>query len=166
MKGTFGGQSHIVMMGINDALQFAQELPAGFDSSVADWAFHNGQSAGLATSTLPSSQWHYVPLKAPMRVRGVLALCPAHSRWLLIPEQVQQLETLARQIAIGLERVHYVEIAQSAVVQMESERLRNTLLAAMSHDVRTPLTSLVGMAESLAASTTLTAQEHHAAQAQ
>ena len=165
VKGTFGGQSHIVMMGINDALQFAQELPAGFDSSVADWAFHNGQSAGLATSTLPSSQWHYVPLKAPMRVRGVLALCPAHSRWLLIPEQVQQLETLARQIAIGLERVHYVEIAQSAVVQMESERLRNTLLAAMSHDVRTPLTSLVGMAESLAASTTLTAQEHHAAQA-
>ena len=40
-----------------------------------------------------------------MRVRGVLALQPDHPRWLLIPEQVQQLDTLARQIAIALERV-------------------------------------------------------------
>jgi two-component system sensor histidine kinase KdpD len=90
-----------------------------------------------------------VPLKAPMRVRGVLALEPAHPRWLLIPEQAQQLDTLARQIAIALERVHYVEVAQQAVVEMESERLRNTLLGAISHDVRTPLTALIGLAESL-----------------
>jgi two-component system sensor histidine kinase KdpD len=62
---------------------------------------------------------------------------------------VQQLDTLARQIAIALERVHYVEIAQQAVVEMESERLRNALLAAISHDVRTPLTALIGLAESL-----------------
>jgi two-component system sensor histidine kinase KdpD len=84
-----------------------------------------------------------------MRIRGVLVLRPEQARWLLIPEQVQQLETLARQIAIALERVHYVEVAQSAVVQMESERLRNTLLAAMSHDVRTPLTALIGQTETL-----------------
>ena len=57
---------------------------------------------------------------------------------------MQQLDTLARQIAIALERVHYVNIAQQAVVEMESERLRNALLAAISHDVRTPLTALIG----------------------
>jgi two-component system sensor histidine kinase KdpD len=68
---------------------------------------------------------------------------------LLIPEQVKQLDTLSRQIAIALERVHYVDIAQQAVVEMESERLRNALLAAISHDVRTPLTALIGLAESL-----------------
>jgi two-component system, OmpR family, sensor histidine kinase KdpD len=62
---------------------------------------------------------------------------------------VQQLDTLARQIAIARERVHYVDIAQQAVVEMESERLRNALLAAISHDVRTPLTALIGLAESL-----------------
>jgi two-component system sensor histidine kinase KdpD len=118
----------------------------------------------LGTSTLPSSLWHYVPLKAPMRIRGVLALRPASPSWFLIPEQMQQLETLARQIAIALERVHYVEVAQTAVVQMESERLRNTLLAAMSHDVRTPLTALVGQAESLAASSPLTDTQREAAQ--
>jgi two-component system, OmpR family, sensor histidine kinase KdpD len=86
-----------------------------------------------------------------MRVRGVLALEPAQPRWLMIPEQAQQLDTLARQIAIALERVHYVDVAQQAVVEMESERLRNALLGAISHDVRTPLTALIALAESLQA---------------
>ncbi len=116
---------------------------------MADWAFRQGQPAGLATATLAAQPWHYVPLQAPMRVRGVLALSPAQPRWLLIPEQAQQLDTLARQIAIALERVHYVEVAQQAVVEMESERLRNALLGAISHDVRTPLTALIALAESL-----------------
>jgi len=69
---------------------------------------------------------------------------------LRIPEQRQLLDTFAALIAIALERVHYVELAQDALVQMESERLRNSLLAALSHDLRTPLTVLVGLAESLA----------------
>jgi two-component system sensor histidine kinase KdpD len=68
---------------------------------------------------------------------------------LRIPEQRQLLDTFAALIAIALERVHYVEVAQDAVVRMESERLRNSLLAALSHDLRTPLTVLVGLAESL-----------------
>ena len=53
--------------------------------------------------------------------------------------------------------MHYVEVAQSAVVDMESERLRNTLLAAISHDVRTPLTALIGQAETLSQADTLSA---------
>ena len=153
VQRNFGGQAVVLVTDANDQLAVPPDLavnpPAGFDGSVADWAFRNEQAAGLATSTLSAQTWHYVPLKAPMRVRGVLALTPAQPRWLLIPEQQQQLDTLARQIAIALERVHYVEIAQQAVVEIESERLRNTLLAAISHDVRTPLTALIGLAESL-----------------
>ena len=145
----FNGEARVLVTDAHDELLIPPEVPVGFDASVADWAFRNAQPAGLATSTLAAQPWHYVPLKAPMRVRGVLALCPARQRWLLIPEQMQQLDTLARQIAIALERVHYVEIAQQAVVEMESERLRNALLAAISHDVRTPLTALIGLAESL-----------------
>jgi two-component system sensor histidine kinase KdpD len=145
----FNGEARVLVTDAHDELLIPPEVPVGFDASVADWAFRNAQPAGLATSTLAAQPWHYVPLKAPMRVRGVLALCPAQPRWLLIPEQMQQLDTLARQIAIALERVHYVEIAQQAVVEMESERLRNALLAAISHDVRTPLTALIGLAESL-----------------
>ena len=149
VQRSFGGQAHVLITNAADQLELGSTVPEGLDASIADWCFHHGQRAGLATATLPSSRWHYVPLQAPMRIRGVLALQPGQARWLLIPEQVQQLETLARQIAIALERVHYVEVAQSAVVQMESERLRNTLLAAMSHDVRTPLTALIGQAETL-----------------
>jgi two-component system sensor histidine kinase KdpD len=153
VQRTFGGQARVLLTDAKDQLLLDSHLPNSIDASIADWAFHHGQRAGLGTATLPSSAWHYVPLQAPMRIRGVLALQPAHPRWLLIPEIVRQLETLARQIAIAIERVHYVEVAQAAVVQMESESLRNALLAAISHDVRTPLTALVGLAESLERST-------------
>ncbi len=149
VQRNFGGQALVLITDADDQLVPPASAPQDFDASVADWAFRNEQPAGLATSTLAAQAWHYIPLKAPMRVRGVLALKPAQPRWLLIPEQLQQLDTLARQIAIAQERVHYVEIAQQALVQMESERLRNTLLAAISHDVRTPLTALIGLAESL-----------------
>ena len=149
VQQNFGGRALVLGTNAQDALAMPESVPGGFDPSVADWSFRNGQPAGLATATLAAQSWHYVPLKAPMRIRGVLALQPAQPRWLLIPEQMQQLDTLARQIAIALERVHYVEIAQQAVVEMETERLRNALLAAISHDVRTPLTALIGLAESL-----------------
>ncbi len=162
---TFSSEVRVLLPDAHDQLSFATDLPESLDTSVADWAFRHGQRAGVATATLPSSIWHFVPLQAPMRIRGVLALHPVKPRWLLIPEQIQQLETLARQIAIALERVHYVEVAQAAVLQMESERLRNTLLAAMSHDIRTPLTALVGQAEVLAASTPLTQDQRNSAQA-
>ena len=149
LQRDFGGEAVVLAMDEKDHLTRDAKTPADFDASVADWAFRNAQPAGLHTSTLSAQAWHYLPLKATMRVRGVLAIKPAQPRWLLIPEQVQQLDTLARQIAIALERVHYVEIAQQSLVQMESERLKSTLLAAISHDVRTPLTALIGLAESL-----------------
>jgi len=149
VQGHFGGQALVLVTDAADQLVLPKSPPEGFDAQVADWAFRHGQPAGLATATLAAQPWHYVPLQAPMRVRGVLALSPAQPRWLLIPEQAQQLDTLARQIAIALERVHYVEVAQQAVVEMESERLRNALLGAISHDVRTPLTALIALAESL-----------------
>ncbi|WP_213952705.1 MULTISPECIES: DUF4118 domain-containing protein [unclassified Variovorax] len=159
----FGGRARVLITNEADQLLPPEPVPEGFDFSVADWAFRQAQPAGLGTATLAAQPWHYIPLQAPMRVRGVLALAPAQTRWLLIPEQAQQLETLARQIAIALERVHYVNVAQTAVVEMESERLRNALLGAISHDVRTPLTALIALAESLR---TLPPQQHaEAAQA-
>lgn len=119
------------------------------DIGIAQWAFDKATPAGMGTDTLPASTYFYLPLVAPMRTRGVLAIQPENRRWILIPEQRQQLDTFAALAAIALERVHYIEVAQDALVRMESERLRNSLLAALSHDLRTPLTSLVGLSESL-----------------
>ncbi|HEX5393773.1 MAG TPA: two-component system sensor histidine kinase KdpD [Rhodocyclaceae bacterium] len=136
----------------NDVLQpplpSAQGSPV-VDQGIAQWAFDHGEPAGQGTDTLAASPILYLPLRAPMRLRGVLALEQRDPDRLLIPEQRRLLDTFASLIAIALERVHYVEVARNTTVQMESERLRNSLLAAISHDLRTPLSVLVGLADAL-----------------
>ena len=130
-----------------DALAVADQPDLG----TARWAFDHGEPAGLFTDTLPGSPWFYLPLKAPMRVRGVLALRPGSTRSVMLPELREQLDTYARIIGQSLERVHYVEVAQEALLSIESERLRSSLLSALSHDLRTPLAVVYGLADTLAA---------------
>ncbi|WP_432721379.1 sensor histidine kinase KdpD [Jeongeupia wiesaeckerbachi] len=123
---------------------------ASVDLAVADWVFRHGQPAGRGTGTLPASPAYYLPLAAPVRVRGVLALTP-RGEWSPGPENERFLSTCAAQIALALERVHFVEVAQEALVSMQGEQLRNNLLSTISHDLRTPLTVLHGLASTLAA---------------
>ncbi|MEX3634642.1 DUF4118 domain-containing protein [Paraburkholderia sp. BR14320] len=123
---------------------------ADLDCDIAQWVYDQQKPAGHGTETLPAAAALYLPLRAPMRTRGVLALLSAGMGEFAIPEQRRMLDTFAAQIALALERVHYVEIAQDALISMESERLRNSLLSAISHDLRTPLTAIVGFASLLA----------------
>ncbi len=123
--------------------------PLEIDMGIAHWAFDHEAQAGCGTDTLPGSPILYIPLKAPMRTRGVMAIQAGDARRLMAPEQQQLLQTFARLIAISLERIHYVDVAQHTTVQMESERLRNSLLSALSHDLRTPLAVLAGLNDSL-----------------
>jgi len=148
----FRSQVAIYVLDLEDRLQPPASDASGLDFGTAQWTLDHNQAAGLGTDTLAGSAWLYLPLKATMRCRGVLAVQPREPRFLLVPEQRQQLETFAALTAMALERVHYIEVAQRATVQMESERLRNSLLAALSHDLRTPLAALVGAAELLAVS--------------
>ncbi|MCE4555058.1 DUF4118 domain-containing protein [Roseateles cellulosilyticus] len=117
------------------------------DLGVAQWAFDHGQPAGQGTDTLPASGCLMLPLTAPMRLRGVLAVESKGRRWL--PDERELMDTCASLLAISLERIHYIEVAQHSTLQMESERLRNSLLTAISHDLRTPLAALVGLADAL-----------------
>ncbi|KWB79093.1 sensor histidine kinase [Burkholderia ubonensis] len=119
------------------------------DLDIGQWVYDRQMPAGRGTDTLPATDVLYLPLKAPMRTRGVLALAQEQAADLASPEQQRMLDAFAAQIALALERVHYVEIAQDALVNMESERLRNSLLSAISHDLRTPLTAIVGFASML-----------------
>lgn len=93
----------------------------------------------------------YLPLKGATRMRGVLAVAPMEAA-AISGNDGPLLEAVASLIAIAVERLHYVEVAQQAQVEMASERLRSSVLSALSHDLRTPLTILVGLADSLAMS--------------
>ena len=119
------------------------------DVDVGQWVYDQQKPAGHGTDTLPAAAARYLPLKAPMRTRGVIALLSERMAEFAVPEQRRMLDTFVAQIALALERVHYVEIAQDALISMESERLRNSLLSAISHDLRTPLTAIVGFASVL-----------------
>jgi two-component system sensor histidine kinase KdpD len=86
-----------------------------------------------------------------MRVRGVLAVNAA-PRGRGTGEAIEGLHpTFASLVAIAVERHHYVDVANEAQMEIASERLRTSILSALSHDVRTPLTAIVGLADSLAA---------------
>ena len=148
----FGAKGVIILADEQNRLQAPLVVAKGapmVDPGIAQWAYDHGKAAGSGTDTLPGSPILYLPLKAPMRIRGVLALELRNTSRLIIPEQRRLLDTFASLIAIALERVHYVDVAQSTTVQMESERLRNSILSALSHDLRTPIAALVGLADTL-----------------
>jgi two-component system sensor histidine kinase KdpD len=122
----------------------------GADLSVAQWVFDHGQRAGLGTDTLPAAPAVYLPLAGTQRSLGVLCVLPTNRRRILLPEQRHLLETFAGQIALAWERAALGDEAAAARIAAESESLRNTLLASISHDLRTPLAVITGAASTLA----------------
>jgi two-component system sensor histidine kinase KdpD len=152
IAGTFRGRVAILVADSDDRLPSSvsrKDAPA-IDFGAAQWAYDKSLPAGAGTDTLAGNPSLYLPLRAPMRTRGVLVIQPDNPRQILVPEQRRHLDTFAALTAIALERVHYVEVAQQALLHMESERLRNSLLATLSHDLRTPLAALQGLGETLA----------------
>jgi two-component system, OmpR family, sensor histidine kinase KdpD len=156
LRAEFGAATAVLVppLGATPGRELLAVLPGATaqpDLGVAQWAFDHGQPAGRGTDTLPDSPCLMLPLTAPMRLRGVLAVQGPTGekarRW--PPEQRELLDTCAALLAISLERIHYIEVAQSSTLQIESERLRNSLLTAISHDLRTPLAALVGLADAL-----------------
>jgi two-component system sensor histidine kinase KdpD len=123
----------------------------GADLAVAQWVADHGRRAGLGSDTLPAAPALYLPLGEARRGLGVLAVRPRNPRRVLLPEQRHLLETFAAQIGLALERAGLAEIAAGARIAAERETLRNTLLASISHDLRTPLAAMAGAASTLVA---------------
>jgi two-component system sensor histidine kinase KdpD len=123
----------------------------GADLAVAQWVADHGRRAGLGSDTLPAAPALYLPLGDGRRGVGVLAVRPRNPRRVLLPEQRHLLETFAGQIGLALERAGLAETAAGARVAAERESLRNTLLASISHDLRTPLAAMAGAASTLVA---------------
>jgi two-component system, OmpR family, sensor histidine kinase KdpD len=119
------------------------------DRGVAQWVYDREEPAGLGTQTLPAARALFLPLKGPQGATGVLGVRPANIRVLLRPDQFDLLETFANQLALAVERSDLEAQEEKSRVHFEAERLRNTLLSSVSHDLRTPLAAITGAASSL-----------------
>ena len=117
------------------------------ERALAEWVYLHGQMAGIGTETLPDSKALYIPLVASRKTVGVLGVQLTHPT--ILPEQLHLLETLAGQTALAIERTQLVEESQKATMQIEAERMRNALLSSISHDLKTPLASIMGAAGNL-----------------
>lgn len=121
--------------------------------AVMRWVLDNGKPAGKTTNTLPGAEALYLPITAGRGQLGVLAVKPnlAAAEMLSQPEQRHLLETCCTLVAIAVERELQEQARHDAEVQAERERMRSTLLSSISHDLRTPLASIAGSAETLLA---------------
>jgi two-component system sensor histidine kinase KdpD len=122
----------------------------GADLGIAQWVFDHAQPAGLGTDTLAGADAFFLPLLAPNKTIGVLALLPANPRRVFVPEQRRLLDTFAGQVAVAIDRAQVAEAARAAELRAKTEGVRNALLSAISHELRTPLATIVGASSSLA----------------
>ncbi|MEJ0099314.1 MAG: GAF domain-containing protein [Pseudomonadota bacterium] len=120
------------------------------DVSVAQWVYDHGHSAGLGADALPGADAAYLPLAGSQRALGVLVVLPSNRRRILLPEQHHLLETFAGQIALAVERSLLPRPRSRRRSPRRPRYWRNTLLASISHDLRTPLAVIAAAGSTLA----------------
>ncbi len=113
------------------------------------WVHQHGEPAGVGTGTLPGVAGYYLPLNGRSGTLGVLGLRMHSHDALADPEKRDLLENMVAQLSQAYERMTLVRATHEAEVVLETERLRNSLLSSISHDVRTPVASIVGSTELL-----------------
>lgn len=119
------------------------------DRAAADWCQQHGQPAGRFTDTLTHSRWWFLPVLSDGKPLGVVALRLAADLARLPFEQRRLAESMADDIGQAALRTRLVADLEEARVSGETERLRSALLASVSHDLRSPLASIIGAADSL-----------------
>ncbi|POP42855.1 two-component system sensor histidine kinase KdbD [Superficieibacter electus] len=151
IQSTFHARSQLLLPDVSARLVPLNQQPGmtPWDEAIARWSFDRGQPAGAGTDTLPGVPYQILPLKSATRTHGLVVVEPGSLRQLMIPEQQRLLETFTLLIASALERLALTASEQQARLASERESVRNALLAALSHDLRTPLTVLFGQAEIL-----------------
>ena len=119
------------------------------DVAAAKWAWVNDRPAGRGADTLPGAKRLFLPMRTGRGAIGVVGIDSDKEGALLTPDQRRLLDALIDQGALAIERVHLVEDLERAKRTAETDRLRSALLTSISHDLKTPLASVLGAAGTL-----------------
>ena len=119
------------------------------DLAAAKWSWERNRTAGRGSDTLPGAKRLFMPMNTGRGAVGVVGIDSDEPGPILTPDQHRLLDALADQAALAIERVNLVEDVDRARLVAETDRLRAALLTSISHDLRTPLASILGSATSL-----------------
>jgi two-component system sensor histidine kinase KdpD len=119
------------------------------DLAAANWAWDNDRPAGRGSDTLPGAKRLFLPMRTGRGPIGVIGIDDDKTGPLLTPDQRRLLDALVDQGALAIERVLLVEDMDQVKRTVESERLRSALLTSISHDLKTPLASVLGAASTM-----------------
>lgn len=116
----------------------------------AKWSFENNRPAGRGSKTLPGAKRLFLPLRTSSGAIGVVGLARGQRpEMLLTPDERRLLDALMDQSAVAIERVRLAGQINEARLAAETERLRAALLTSLSHDLKTPLASILGAVTAL-----------------
>ena len=119
------------------------------DLAAAKWAWEKDRTAGRGSDTLPGAKWLFTPMRTGRGAIGILGIDRDGPDPPLTADQRRLLHALIDQAALAVERVRLVEDIDRVKRTMETERLRSALLTSISHDLKTPLASVLGAAGAL-----------------
>lgn len=119
------------------------------DIAAAQWAWEHDKPAGRGADTLPGAKRLYLPLKTGRTRVGVIGLDNDKQGPVLTPAEQRLFDSLADQAALAIERIQLVADVDNARLAAEADKLRSALLTSLSHDLKTPLASILGSAGAL-----------------
>lgn len=119
------------------------------DCAVAQWCFEHSKAAGWSTETLSESSALFLPLRGPLEIVGVFVFKPKRRTRKLDLEKENLLLSIIRQLGVSIQRHFLSRRLQEAQRLKDSEKLHQTLLNSISHEMRTPLTAILGAASAL-----------------
>jgi two-component system sensor histidine kinase KdpD len=119
------------------------------DLAAASWAWSNDRAAGRGSDTLPGAKRLFLPMRTGRGLIGVIGIDDDRTGPLLTPDQRRLLDALVDQGALAIERVLLVEDMDRVKRSLEQDRLRAALLTSISHDLKTPLASVLGAASTM-----------------